>query len=161
LDHVVSFAVEYFGEPRPPDVRIPPAGASHATTYGPFPPALGEDDPRDTWGPGENCVVTVEAGRQVPRLPDTGGVGLAPLSPGILSDGPWCPDAAASPRFDADLLRIRRVRVTLRVEAWLDALRGANPAFFLRPGTASGRPDVVPDAQISFDVVPRALGGGR
>lgn len=161
LDHVVAFSVEYFGERRPPEVRADGVGPGHTTTYGPFPPAAGEDDPRDAWGPGENCVVTVNGGRQVPRLPDAGGEGVMPLSPSLLTDGPWCPDAAASPRFDADLLRIRRVRVTLRVEAWLDALRGSDRRFFLRPGTALGRSELVPDSEVSFDVVPRSLGGGR
>jgi hypothetical protein len=34
-----------------------------------------------------------------------------------LTDGPWRPDAVAPNRFDADLLRVRRVRVRMRVRA--------------------------------------------
>jgi prepilin-type N-terminal cleavage/methylation domain-containing protein len=43
--------------------------------------------------------------------------GLAPLDASSLSDGPWLPDATFANRFDADLLRVRHVRVTVRVRA--------------------------------------------
>ena len=33
------------------------------------------------------------------------------LTAGQLTDGPWCPNATSTNRFDADLLRIRKVRV--------------------------------------------------
>ena len=36
---------------------------------------------------------------------------------GVLTDGPWLPDATFVNRFDADLLRVRRVRATVRVRA--------------------------------------------
>ena len=39
-----------------------------------------------------------------------------PLAVGSLSDGPWVPHAASPNRFDADLLAVRKVRVTLRVQ---------------------------------------------
>jgi hypothetical protein len=40
----------------------------------------------------------------------------ASIEPAALADGPWFPDEHDAHRFDADLLRIRRVRVTLRAE---------------------------------------------
>jgi prepilin-type N-terminal cleavage/methylation domain-containing protein len=63
---------------------------------------------------------------------------LVPLLSGELIDGPWRPDAAAVNGFDADLLRIRRVRVRLRV-------RGATPRRAIR------------DLEGGFDVAPRNL----
>ena len=38
--------------------------------------------------------------------------------------GPWCPDGVHAARFDADLLRIRRVRLRLRVQVAVAAMRG-------------------------------------
>jgi hypothetical protein len=85
---------------------------------------------------------------------------LVDLDPARLTDGPWCPDAASPARYDADLLRIRRVRVTLRLQAAAAALRGIGPRF-ARPGTSSDGTRVVPDVQVSFDVTPRNMGLGR
>jgi hypothetical protein len=34
-----------------------------------------------------------------------------------LTDGPWCADSTSAGRFDADLLRVRRIRLDLAVEA--------------------------------------------
>ena len=42
--------------------------------------------------------------------------------------------------FDADLLRVRTVRATLRLETGVDNMRGTDPRFFARPGTATGAP---------------------
>jgi prepilin-type N-terminal cleavage/methylation domain-containing protein len=41
--------------------------------------------------------------------------GVAPIDAGSFADGPWLPDAAFPNRFDADLVRVRRVRATIRV----------------------------------------------
>jgi prepilin-type N-terminal cleavage/methylation domain-containing protein len=43
--------------------------------------------------------------------------GLSLIEASSLTDGPWLPDATFANRFDADLLRVRRVRVTVRVRA--------------------------------------------
>ncbi len=40
---------------------------------------------------------------------------LARLDPASLADGPWLPDSTFAYRFDADLLRVRRVRITVGV----------------------------------------------
>lgn len=161
IDHVVSLAFEYFGDPEPPRLRPAPGALGQVTTYGPAPPALGEDDERDSWGAGENCVITAVGGAQAPRLAAGPGSLLQRLAAEELTDGPWCPDGLAPTRFDADLLRVRKVRVRLRAEAWADAARGADPRFFHRPGTGATAHALVPDQEIAFDVVPRALGGGR
>jgi hypothetical protein len=84
-----------------------------------------------------------------------------PITEQMLSDGPWCPDANKPNRFDADLLRVRRVRVTLRVQVGLDRLRGADALRFAKPGTATQSARMVPDQEISFDVTPRNMNLGR
>jgi len=87
------------------------------------------------------------------------GSNLVWLSPERLSDGDrWRPDADAPSRFDADLLRIRAVDVTVRVEAALDALRGPAGALFARTGTARHGRRLLPDRQMRFRVSPPNLG---
>ncbi len=66
---------------------------------------------------------------------DAGG---AALPPETLQDGPWFPDDSDIDRFDIDLLKIRRVRVMLRVQAATPTLRR-----------------MLPDRTITFDVAPR------
>ena len=164
-DHVVGLRVEYFGDPRPPALFEPPApSAASWTTYGPRPPAPDVDDPADLWGPGENCMFVRVEDVAVPR-PGLAPFGaatdpLVPLQPAWLVDGPWCPDAASAARFDADLLRVRRVRVTLRVEAGVEALRGSGP-LFARPGTSRSGDRYIPDIEVALDVTPGNLGFGR
>ena len=62
---------------------------------------------------------------------------LVRLTAADLTDGPWCPDAVNPNRFDADLLRLRTVAITLRVEATDPALRG--PAGVLFSHSVSSR----------------------
>ena len=62
----------------------------------------------------------------------------------------------APTRFDPDLLRIRLVRVTLRLDAAADEVRGAGPVFS-RPGRSTSAYSYVPDYEISFDVAPRNM----
>jgi len=159
-DNVVGLSFEYYGDPAPPQLR---PGMTPATTYGPKPPALGVDNTTDSWGAGENCVFTVQAGNQVPRLDWLGAAnaGLVKLTQAQLTDGPWCPDATAAGRYDADLLRIRDVKVVLRVQASSPQFRGAQGLFFTRGGTAKTGERYLPDQEIKFDVVPRNLSLGR
>lgn len=82
------------------------------------------------------------------------GNDLEPLTAVQITDGPV--RGAAPHRFDADLLRIRRVRVTLRLEAAADEFRGSG-ASFLRPGASLGGVMYVPDMQVTFDVAPRNM----
>jgi hypothetical protein len=160
VDHLVALRFEYFVAPAPPQL-LPDAdlldGEGPFTTYGPPPPALDVDVADDAWGPGENCLFAVVDGRHVARLPWlAAGSDLVPVDPAMLTDGPWCPDPLAPNRFDADLLRVRRVRAIVRVEAGADALRGPAGPDFLRGGSASARTRV-PDQAVEFDVTPRNM----
>ena len=64
-----------------------------------------------------------------------------------LADGPYC--GSAPYRFDADLYRVRRVHVRLRVQPTSARLRA--------PGRALGLALHVPDMVVEFDVAPRSL----
>ena len=94
----------------------------------------------------------------MPRLAPFGdGPELLRLDPALLTDGPWCPDSSDPGRFDADLLRIRRIRVTLRVQASAASFRGPIGPLFMRGGSATSVHHLVPDQEIQFDVTPRNL----
>jgi hypothetical protein len=163
VDNVVGFQLEYFGDPSPPRTLEAVAADDPprpATSYGPAPPAAGVNDAGDAWGPGENCVFMDAAGA-VPRLAQ-----LAPtpspvlLDPAWFRDGPWCPDGAHAARFDADLLRIRRVRVRLRVQVAVAAMRGPAGRLFAKGGPSVTGEFFAPDQQVVLDVTPRSLGAG-
>jgi type II secretory pathway pseudopilin PulG len=157
-DNVVGLSFSYYGDPEPPQLR---PGMTPATTYGPKPPALGSNNAADSWGAGENCTFALVGGAQVPRLAslNAGVQGLVKLTQAQLTDGPWCPDAAAPGRYDADLLRVRKVGVTFRVQASNATFRGTAGTLFTRGGTA--RTGSLPDQEIKFDVTPRNLNLGR
>ncbi len=165
VDNVVKMAFEYFGAPEPPRM-MPDVSTSatevRATTYGPLPPPLDADEPSDSWPAGENCVFAVASGSHVSRLP-TVAPGTTPvrLDPAMLRDGPWCPDATHAMRFDADLFRVRRVRVVVRVQAAAASMRGPTGVLFTRGGTRSSAERFVPDQEIRMDVTPRNMGAGR
>jgi prepilin-type N-terminal cleavage/methylation domain-containing protein len=116
VDGVRALSFRYFADPDPSSVS--PAGAGDGTcVYGAgSPPA--------------------------PLLSPLGGISLAELTAAELTDGPYC--GIAPNRFDADLLRIRRVRVSLRVDP---------------PPDSAGRPS--PAMELSFDVSPRNLNTWR
>jgi hypothetical protein len=161
VDYVAGLTIELLGDPQPP--RLSPAGASpHAATYGPVPPPLGVDDGRDDWPAGENCTFLASGGEQRSRLATLPpGAGPVLLPHGTLTDGPWCPDSSAPNRFDADLLRVRAVRVTIRFEATSATVRGIDARLFVHPGTSRDPSGWAADRQVVFDVVPRALHVGR
>lgn len=163
VDNVVKLEFSYFGEPQPPTLR-PGKRLDDAvgpfTTYGPKPPLIDRDNPNDSWPEGENCVFAVRDGQQLPRLPVLAvGAAQVELRPSLLSDGPWCTDSGHVNRFDADLLRIRRVRIKLRVQAAAASMRGPAGVLFTRGGTAAAG-DFVPDQEVGFDVTPRNLDPG-
>ena len=162
-DNVVRLQFQYFGEPQPPQLTGKPLAAKPGpwTTYGPSPPELGIS--YAGWPPGENCTFQVVGGQHTPRLATLGGggIGQVELTQAMLSDGPWCPEAAKPSRFDADLLRIRRVRVTIRVQAALASLRGPAGVMFMKGGTANASDRFIPDQEIRFDVTPRNMNLGR
>jgi type II secretory pathway pseudopilin PulG len=167
VDNVVKLEFEYFGEPQPPRL-LPNVSLSDAsfpgpwTTYGPKPPDLATNRPTDNWGAGENCTFTVVDGQHVSRLALLGAVdGQVPLPAAMLHDGPWCPDASKVERYDADLLRIRRIRVNLRVQVASATLRGPAGALFAKGGTSRGGYKLVPDQEVRFDITPRNMNLGR
>jgi hypothetical protein len=160
VDHVERLEFSYFGDPRPPTLQMPPPGApgDPTATYGAPPPAPGYDDPDDAWPAGENCLFRMTGGAQEPRLSILAPTSaLVPLPAGALTDGPWCPDAGNPRAFDADLLRVRRVRVRLRLQAAAAGVRGPAGPLFARPGTARAADRLVPDLEVQFDVVPANL----
>ena len=165
-ENVVGLSFEYYGDPAAPLLKKPvtdPKGPW--TNYGPKPPPLGTDNPADNWGAGENCLFMVSNGQQVGRteMPALGPANgaLVKFTPEQLTNGPWCPDSGNINRYDADLLRIRRVKVTLRVQVADPTLRGPTGPLFLRGGISRGGTTYIPDQEISFDVAPRNLNFGR
>lgn len=156
LDHVVKLEFRYFGDPLPPRLLGEEGEDDRRASYGPSPPGAGAVV--EGWPPGENCAFALVDGQHHTRLAPIGAANaLVEIAPGLLTDGPWCPDAGASNRFDADLLRIRRVRFTLRVETALASLRGPAGVLFARGGSARAASRLVPDMEIQLDVMPRNL----
>ena len=125
VDNVVSLSFQYFGDPRPPSRPKPPPGV-------------------------ENCLYDTDG---APKPLETMGAGEVLVSIPIakLRDGPWC--GGGTNVFDADLLRIRLIRVTLRVQATPASLRGTGAAFASQ-GTSRTAWRYVPDMAITFDVAP-------
>jgi hypothetical protein len=128
-DNVVSVSFDYFGDPAPPVSPKPPSGVA-------------------------NCLY--DAAGQLLPLPALGpaGASVVPLPLAMLDDGPWCGSGATV--FDADLLRVRGIRVTMRVQAPLAAFR-ANGSLFLKPGFSRTSGRYVPDLSTTFTVWPPNL----
>lgn len=127
VDHVVDLRFTYYGDPRPGAVSAPPAGES-------------------------NCAYT--GSPPTPLLANLGGAAPKPLPDSLLTDGPAC--GQAPHRFDADLLRIRRVAVTLRLETESPAFRGIGLAF-ATSGFSRAATKAVPDLQATIEVAPRNM----
>lgn len=166
IDNIVGLNFEYYGDPVSPVLRKPLADVRGPwTSYGPKPPPVDVDDPSTpSYATGENCLFTVHEGKTIGRpeleYVKSSGESLVQLDHARLTDGPWCPDPTARHRFDADLLRVRKIRITIRIQAGLETLRGTG-TLFARPGTARGGERFVPDQEIRFDVTPRNLNPGR
>jgi prepilin-type N-terminal cleavage/methylation domain-containing protein len=130
VDNVVDLKFDYFGDPNPPLAPHPQPGEA-------------------------NCLYDAAGNyKNLPTLNADDG-SLAILPGAMLVDGPMC--GGGSNQYDADLLRIRKVRVTMRVQAADPSLRGADTALFKHPGTSRGGHKYVPDYNISFEVSPRNL----
>jgi prepilin-type N-terminal cleavage/methylation domain-containing protein len=135
ISNVAGLSFEYAGDPFPPLHPRPPAGE-------------------------ENCLYD-SAGtprRGMPVLPPAGG-SLAPLDPRLFEDGPWC--GVGTEPFDADLLRIRSLRLVLRTQAAASDYRGTDPRLFQNPGSGTNPARLVHDVVLQTSVTPRNLGGWR
>jgi hypothetical protein len=130
VDGVVGVTFSYFGDPNPP-VRPRPAAGT----------------PNCLYDAGGNLDAALDI------LP-AAGQALVPLPLSMFTDGPWC--GAGGARFDADLLRIRSIHVSLRVEATQPTFRGQGPEF-AHPGPATDPWRALPDVRLAFDVAPRNL----
>lgn len=127
VDHVVDLRFTYYANPRPDSVAAPPPGDF-------------------------NCVYT--GSPPVSLLTNLGGTAPKALSAALLTDGPVC---GQSPhRFDADLLRIRRVSVRIRVEAESAEFRGTVSGFGTAGISRSGI-TAVPDLETTIGVTPRNM----
>ncbi|BCS34555.1 hypothetical protein TBR22_A37830 [Luteitalea sp. TBR-22] len=105
----------------------------------------------------ETCAVAADG---TPRLGLLGAVPGPPveLTPADLTDGPWC--GAGTWRFDADLLRLRAVRLAWRVQAAGAGVRGRSPAWFAVPGQARHPAQEVRDVEVeTFTVLPNLAWG--
>jgi prepilin-type N-terminal cleavage/methylation domain-containing protein len=134
VDNVVGLLFTYFGTPNPPTEPKPVIGV-------------------------ENCVVGADGKPKLDVLPGD-SESLVELDPAILTDGgvgvvTWC--GANANVFDPDLYRIRKVRVTLRMQVGLASLRGSDTVLFRKPGLAKVGDRFVPDYEMVFDVTPRNL----
>jgi len=161
VDNIVALAFDYVGDPAPPTIVRPltdPTGPW--TTYGP-PPAAGAVPP---FAAGENCIFVDDgSGTPAPRLAVLAPppASLIDLPAALFSDGPWCPDDASADRWDADLLRVRAVVVTVRVQAAAAALRGPTGPLFAHGGTSNAPSRWAPDVEVRVQVAPRNLNAGR
>jgi hypothetical protein len=103
VDNVVGVTFSYYGDPRPPVAPKPVLGTA-------------------------NCLYDASgnlSGSLTTLTPQGGSLTELPLS--ILNDGPWCGDGQN--RFDADLLRVKKVMVTLRMQSANDAFRASGGDF--------------------------------
>ena len=159
VDHVAGLRFELFGDGEPPAMTTSGWPLRARPSYGPTPPEVAVV--AGAYPAGENCTFVRDAdGALQSRLASLGSAtSLVAVDASLLTDGPWCPDSVSPNRWDADLLRVRQVKVTLTVEAAVAALRGPAGPLFTRGGTARGN-RFVPDRTAEFVVAPRAVGGG-
>ena len=132
VDNSIGARFRYFGDPNPPLAPRPLAGQS-------------------------NCLFDATGNTRLPVLPSNGS-SLVELTQAMLTDGPVC--GSGVNQFDADLFRIRKVSVQLRMQVSRPELRGQNPAgetLFQNPGSSRSAYRLVPDYVLEFDVAPRNM----
>jgi hypothetical protein len=127
VDGVAGLSFSYFGDPNPPSAPQPSLGSPNCLYD-----SIGRLDP--------SLVTLTSSGRA-----------LEPLPLSMFTDGPWCGTGDA--RYDADLLRVREIRVSLHLEA--QASFRAQGVMFAHPGSATAASRLLPDVQLTFDVTPR------
>jgi pilin/secretion family protein with methylation motif len=133
VDNVVDLRFQYFGDPNPPTLPKPPPGVA-------------------------NCLYDINGNYLNPGvLPATDG-GLTELTEAVLTDGPYC--GGSGNAFDVDLLRIRKVRVTMRMQVGNTTLRSGSSVNGQTRQSMGGE-RYVPDYTVGFDVSPRNLNLAR
>ncbi len=132
VEDVVGMQVRYYGTAAPPRRPLVPGVAT--------------------------CAVAADG---TPLLGLLGPVPGPPveLTPADLADGPWC--GTGQWRFDADLLRLRAVRVAVRLQAGAPSVRGSSGTFFVMPGTASRPGQEVRDVSIDMFATAPNLAWGQ
>ena len=131
VDDVVGLEVRVFGSVVPPEWPRPPLGTP-------------------------NCLYSDAGVYHAVLMPLLSGpADLVELPAGMLADGPWCGGGAL--QYDADLLRLRRVRVVLRLQASDPSVRGRDRARFANAGSSTSDRLMVPDVTLTFDLTPRNL----
>jgi len=134
VDNVVGVEFSYWGDPEPPLAPKPQVGTANCLY--------------DTGGNYAASLATLA----------TQGGSLAELPLSMLGDGPWC--GGSGNQFDADLLRVKQVRVTLRMQAGNAAFRASGGDFAVA-GTSREALRNLPDYTVRFEVSPRNLNLGR
>ena len=134
VDNVVGVAFEYFGTAEPPLSPKPPVGIA-------------------------NCLYDAAGNplANMQTLPTQGG-SLAALPMSMLNDGPFCGDGQN--KYDADLLRVRKIRVAVRVQTGKDEFRSTTTDFDTA-GTAKSALRYLPDYSLRLEVSPRNMNLGR
>ncbi len=163
VDEVVGLEFRYFGSAQPPQLTGAPLDVAPGpwTTYGPAPPSrrcqhAATGQRVRTAHSGWPTVSTCRGWRHRSRWRHAGGVD------GRAADRRTMVSRSLSPaRFDADLLRVRRIHVSLRVQSALASLRGPAGTLFARGGTARAGDRYVPDIVVQFDVTPRNMNLAR
>jgi hypothetical protein len=155
IDGVASLEIEAWGEAAAPSLRWD--GVESWASYGPKPLPPSSRDPYGGFAAGETCVSIYDEGEPRTRLLSLGETGaLVPLAPEDLDDGPWCPGNMDGLRYDADLFRLRRVDLRMRVEVLSATLRGPAGVLFRRGGSAAHAPiRWVPDRLVTMSVALR------
>jgi prepilin-type N-terminal cleavage/methylation domain-containing protein len=130
IDDVVSVRFEYWGTPGVPEQARP-------------------------WAVGQSSCWFDSAGQpKFGRSVAAPGEADVRLELDAFRDGPWCGEGDNV--FDADLLRVRRVRAVVRLRAASRAARGVSSAY-ADPGSALTTNSLVPDMEVVADVTPRTL----
>jgi prepilin-type N-terminal cleavage/methylation domain-containing protein len=129
VDNAVDLQFQYFGDPNPPLAPRPMIG-------------------------GTNCIFDAGGNSTMPTLPSDGS-SLVELPEALLKSGPLC--GMPPNQFDADLYRLRKVRVLVRIQTPLGELRGGDPFLFRNPGNSTGGRRFVPDYELTFEVAPRNM----
>ena len=98
----------------------------------------------------DTCAVLADG---TPRLGLLGPVPGPPVELTVAGfmDGPWC--GAGAWRFDADLLRVRALRIGVRLQAASTAVRGRALEWFARPGQARRPGQEVRDVELETFVL--------